>query len=1087
MIELRTFGTLDLRRPDGAELRQLLAQPKRLGVLCYLALATPRGFHRRDKLAALFWPESDQEHARTSLRKAIHGLRQSLGGTTLPSRGDEEVGLDFKALWCDGVAFEEFIAAERFDDALDLYRGDLLEGFFLESGAEFERWLDVTRGRLRGMAAQAARLLAEREESDHRITRSIGWARRAVDLSDNDERAVRRLIEVLVRSGDRHSAFLVYKSFSGRLLEDYNTEPSPETRALLESLATAVGNRAAVPRSPPDCPVVPGYAIERELGRGAMATVYLARDIKHARRVAIKILRPELAAVMGSRRFLREIAVTARLNHRNILPLLDSGEADGLLYFTTPYMEGESLEQLINREGVLPLDEALRIVREVAQALESAHAHDVLHCDIKPANILLHEGHAVVCDFGIARAVSEAGSEVSATSRIVIGTPSYMSPEQAKGELTLDRRTDVYSLGCVLYEMLTGSPPFNGASPQVATVPKVAAASLKLADFKGIPHSIATTIGMALATSPADRPATARSFAQALFATRGPRRMRAPAIRGVVAVAMALAILSGIALTGRLGLVGSREGPSRRAANPTLAVLPFTFAGSDPREEYIAHGMHEEITSNLAMIGELTVITRSSVLSFGSSGESDERIASKLGAAFLLRGSVSKHAGTIRLAMTLRDARQNREIWSETYRRDQAAGLTVIRSDVARRVADALQVRISGVERARLSGRFTQSDTAYSLYLRAINFPYESDQAANVAAADLLNRAVRLDSGFSGAVAELAYVYFARVFFLGESRAWSDSAMALANLAIKLAPDQPGGYHPLALSHVGDGRLTLAWEVYSKILELRPSDAGALQVLGWVEYLRGRIAEAQKLWLDAHAVDPMNSMVLINLNALERLFSNFTRAGQLQAAARALTPENQLSIGARVRLLIDEGRIDEAVKAAEDFLLSHPRSALAHETAADASLREGDYNRARMHYENLHSIAPNHWNQWGLTYRTSYGFVLLKLDQEKQAREVLEQARVDGLRLIAEGDERPGIRREIAAIHAGKGDHERALEWFERAIESGWRQERNRPSPLFESLRNDARFKRLLRRIAADLALANARLERQGLRPLNIP
>ncbi len=214
------------------------------------------------------------------------------------------------------------------------------------------------------------------------------------------------------------------------------------------------------------------YTLEREVGRGGMATVYLARDSRHSRSVAVKILRPEIAAWLGHERFLREIQIAAGLTHPHILPLYDSGEAGGLLYYVMPYVDGESLRDRIGREGRLPHEDARRIAREVADALSYAHSHNVVHRDIKPGNILLEGRHAVVADFGIARALSQAVGDEITTSGLVIGTPMYMSPEQISGS-QIDGRSDIYSLGCVLHEMVLGEPPFKGPSPHVIAVEAV--------------------------------------------------------------------------------------------------------------------------------------------------------------------------------------------------------------------------------------------------------------------------------------------------------------------------------------------------------------------------------------------------------------------------------------------------------------------------------------------------------------------------------------------------------------------------------------------------------------------------------------
>src|SRR5205823_7352956 len=280
------------------------------------------------------------------------------------------------------------------------------------------------------------------------------------------------------------------------------------------------------------------YALERELGRGGMATVYLARDLKHGRAVAIKVLRPEIAAALGPERFLREIEVAARLTHPHILPLHDSGEAAGFLYYVMPYIESESLRDRLEREGQLPLEEALRITREVASALASPP-------DIKPENILLSGGEAVVADFGIARAITQAGGRGLTETGIPVGTPAYMSPEQASGGGPIDGRSDVYSLACVLYEMLAGEPPYTGPSAQVVIakrftdpVPSVR----RLRDT--IPPAVDAAITRALAKSPADRFRTPAEFAHALDGPAGARRRRAGSYAAIAAGLVALGALA---------------------------------------------------------------------------------------------------------------------------------------------------------------------------------------------------------------------------------------------------------------------------------------------------------------------------------------------------------------------------------------------------------------------------------------------------------------------------------------------------------------------------------------------------------------
>ncbi len=273
---------------------------------------------------------------------------------------------------------------------------------------------------------------------------------------------------------------------------------------LLDRLKTAIADR---------------YAIEREIGAGGMATVYLAEDLKHKRKVAVKVLRPELAATLGPERFLREIEISANLNHPHILPLFDSGEADGFLYYVMPYVEGESLREKLNREKLLAIDEALEISKTVAGALGYAHTQGLIHRDIKPENILFHEGEATVTDFGIALAMSAAGRKRLTETGMSVGTPDYMSPEQAMGERELDARSDIYSLACVLFEMLTGEPPYIGSTAQAIIAKRISDPVPSARRLRAtVPNAADAALKRALAKTAVDRFPTATEFVEALFA-----------------------------------------------------------------------------------------------------------------------------------------------------------------------------------------------------------------------------------------------------------------------------------------------------------------------------------------------------------------------------------------------------------------------------------------------------------------------------------------------------------------------------------------------------------------------------------------
>ena len=415
------------------------------------------------------------------------------------------------------------------------------------------------------------------------------------------------------------------------------------------------------------------YAIERELGAGGMATVYLAQDLKHRRRVAIKVLRPELAAALGRERFLREVTTTANLRHPHILPLFDSGEAGELLFYVMPFVEGESLRDRVAREKQLPLEDALRIAREVADALDYAHTHGVIHRDIKPANILLDNGHAVVADFGIARAVTAASSEALTETGLGLGTPLYMSPEQGAGE-HMDGRSDQYALGCVLYEMLAGEPPFTGRTAQAILARRLTDPVPPLRIVReSVPVHVEQVINRALSKTAADRFATARQFAEALAepgaaVARGPapRVGRRPRRRlaWIAAATGLLAVLLGVAL------VRLRRSPAAPLDPGLMAVFPFRLIGTGTSYNALREGMVDVLEVKFSGAGGARVVPARTVLAawrrtIGPRGddltpEAARGVARQLGAGAVVLGTVVATPGRLILNGSLLDAEGGR-------------------------------------------------------------------------------------------------------------------------------------------------------------------------------------------------------------------------------------------------------------------------------------------------------------------------------------------------------------------------------------------------------------------------------------------
>src|SRR5947207_14237796 len=383
-----------------------------------------------------------------------------------------------------------------------------------------------------------------------------------------------------------------------------------------------------------------------------MATVYLAQDLRHDRPVALKVLLPELAATLGPERFQREIHFAARLQHPHILTVLDSGEAAGQLWFTMPFVEGESLRDRLRRERQLPVDDALRIAVEAARALDYAHKHGVVHRDIKPENIMLtSDGSTLVADFGIARGLG--GDDGLTQTGFAVGTPAYMSPEQAAGDKTLDARTDLYSLGSVLYEMLAGEPPFTGPTAQAIVIKRLTEPPPSVrAARPAVPPAVDDAIRRVLAPVPADRFATAGQFAQALqvststvtpaatVATPAAAPASAPPRRRQMPVA-AIALTAGLLIGGGLLFAWrhSAAGGDSPAGTRIVAVLPFENLG-DSSDAYFADGVSDEVRTKLGQVGGLEVIARGSSLEYRRSTKRPAEIARELGAEYLLTGTV---------------------------------------------------------------------------------------------------------------------------------------------------------------------------------------------------------------------------------------------------------------------------------------------------------------------------------------------------------------------------------------------------------------------------------------------------------------
>jgi len=557
-----------------------------------------------------------------------------------------------------------------------------------------------------------------------------------------------------------------------------------------------------------------------------MAIVFLATDLRHDRKVAVKVLRPEISAEIGAERFLREIKMAAGLTHPHILPVHDSGEAEGLLFYVMPSMEGHSLRERLDAQRQLALEEALRITREVASALDYAHRHHVIHRDIKPENILLHEGSALVADFGIGKAMSGEDRAITHTG-MAVGTPAYMSPEQASGEQTVDGRSDLYSLGCVLFEMLTGEQPFTGPTPQAIMAKRFMSPIPHVQTTRDVPVAVNDLVTRMLARTPVDRFATAGQLAEALEGL----------IRG--------------------GAVTPPRGSPGTAAKKSIAVLPFTNQSADPENEYFSDGMTEEIINALAKVPGMQVASRTSSFAFKGKEVDVRKIGEQLGVASVLEGSVRKVGNRIRISTQLIGAENGYQVWSETFDR-QLEDVFAIQDEISRAIVDALKLQLgAGDPQLVVPAKNLES---YTHYLKGRFFFNKETEPGLRKGLDFFQHALLEDPGYAKAYSGIADCWCS----LADDWVVPDDAYprakAAALRALQLDPELAE-----AITSVGKVLCWYEWDFAGAEQQLRravtlnPNYAEAHFVFGSVLPGVGSLAEAVKEMGQALLLDPLSA------------------------------------------------------------------------------------------------------------------------------------------------------------------------------------------------------------------------------------
>jgi len=622
------------------------------------------------------------------------------------------------------------------------------------------------------------------------------------------------------------------------------------------------------------------YAIEREIGRGGMATVYLAEETKHGRQVAIKVLLPELAATIGADRFLREIGIAARLSHPHLVPLIDSGDAGGLLYYVSAYLAGGSLRDRLQREGKLPLRDALRIAEEVSTALDYAHRAGFVHRDVKPENILFADGHALLADFGVARVCCGDGETPVTAAGLAVGTPEYMSPEQASGDRDVDARSDVYALACVVYEMLTGAPPFRSDSQRQVMVRHVTETPVRVRAVQPeVPAPVDDAIARALAKDPSTRFGSACDFVAAMQVEAAPR---------------------GRVFTG---------------AKRNIAVLPFVNASPDPDNEYLSDGITDELIDALAKVEGLRVASRTSVFALKGKPQDVRAIGALLDCTVVLEGTVRRAGQQLRITAQLTSTDDGHLLWSQRYDRPMDDAFA-IQDEIARTIVNTLRATSFADIAAPPLRRHTENAAAYSLYLKG-RFEWNRRTQEGVAAGiKFFEQAIAEDPNYALAYTGLADCYSLHVDYRSVPVVEGfEAAKAYARKAIELDDTLAEAHASLAWSlFIFDWNWPEAEREFRRAIELDPRYASAHQWYAFMLAAKGAFGEALVESHTAVELDAASASARRSLATCYYYAKRWDQATYHFERGIAMNPNAEETYRMWGLTLAVAGRLDEAVQ-----------------------------------------------------------------------------------------------------------------------------------------------------------------------------
>ena len=786
-----------------------------------------------------------------------------------------------------------------------------------------------------------------------------------------------------------------------------------ETDALLEQLRRALGA---------------AYHVERELGGGGMSRVYVAVDTRLRRQVVVKVLSPELAAGVSAERFEREIQLAAALQQANIVPVLSCGDTDGLPYYVMPFIDGLSVRARLARDDAMPVAEVVNVLRDVTRALAYAHDHGVVHRDIKPENILLSGDAAVVTDFGIAKALSASrtlapGGTITQVGTS-IGTPAYMAPEQAAGDPDVDQRADLYALGCVAYELLTGAPPFHGRPIHHILAAHMTEAPAPVTSKRAdIPRELAQLIMRCLEKDATKRPQSAREVLQVLQGTTSNPGDTTRTPRSKRTIGFATLGLIGLAAAGLLARTYMGRSTAAQT-DGTIAVLPFVVAASDSSEAYFAEGVADELTTSLAKIPGLHVASRSAAFGIARHAVNAQAAGRELHVATVLEGTVRRAGATLRITAQLTTVADGFVIWSDAFAGDTSDVFSA-QDDLARRITAALHDKLSMTPGGRVTtARGTNDQEAYDLYLRARHFWQQRGELGLLRAADLFSKAIQRDSTFARAWAGLAMVQVVLPeYVVAPSDTFTTAGLRNAARALQLDPNLSDGQLALAYGLRSRWEVDSAEVAFRRALALAPDDATAHQWYGDLLISKGQLPQANEQMQQAMRLAPTSAVIANELELVAFEMGKFEDA--LRWYRRGAELDSTFAVN------IANGAVDFAYLKQTDSALAAIRTTERLSGAA---------------------IPP--------ATRAVLGSALAVLGRTAEARANVAS-------LDAEATRGTLAAYYPAWVYASLGDADRTMKWLTKSLDA---READLMvlgvcSPPFDFLREDARFKALVARM----------------------